>query len=85
MLDLPTAEAADAQEVLPFKGDMDTSAGARDLRTRPRPHPSKGYLGRHIAKHGVRIVQRPGGHANYIDAGGILPHTPKSAAWKSVL
>lgn len=38
---------------------------------------STGYLGRHIAEHGVPIVQPPGGHAIYIDAGCMLPHIPK--------
>jgi tyrosine phenol-lyase len=32
------------------------------------------YLGRHIADHGVPIVEPPGGHAIYIDAGRMLPH-----------
>jgi tryptophanase len=31
------------------------------------------YLGRHIACEGVPIVQPPGGHAIYIDAGAFLP------------
>lgn len=35
------------------------------------------YLGRHIADHGVPIVEPPGGHAIYIDAGRFLPHIPK--------
>jgi tyrosine phenol-lyase len=35
---------------------------------------STGYLGRHIADHGVPIVEPPGGHAIYIDAGRMLPH-----------
>jgi tyrosine phenol-lyase len=38
---------------------------------------STGYLGRHIAERGVPIVQPPGGHAIYIDAGRMLPHIPK--------
>ncbi len=38
---------------------------------------STGYLGRHIADHGVPIVEPPGGHAIYIDAGRLLPHIPK--------
>ena len=38
---------------------------------------STGYLGRHIADHGVPIVEPPGGHAIYIDAGRMLPHVPK--------
>jgi tyrosine phenol-lyase len=32
------------------------------------------YLGRHIADHGVPIVEPPGGHAIYIDAERMLPH-----------
>jgi tryptophanase len=36
------------------------------------------YLGRHIADHGVPIVEPPGGHAIYIDAGRLLPHVPRS-------
>ncbi len=35
---------------------------------------STDYLGRHIASEGVPIVQPPGGHAIYIDAGAFLPH-----------
>lgn len=38
---------------------------------------STSYLGRHIADHGVPIVEPPGGHAIYIDAGRMLPHIPK--------
>jgi tryptophanase len=34
------------------------------------------YLGEHIAAAGVPIVQPPGGHAIYIDAGAFLPHVP---------
>jgi tyrosine phenol-lyase len=34
------------------------------------------YLGRHIADNGVPIVEPPGGHAIYIDAGRMLPHIP---------
>lgn len=34
------------------------------------------YLGEHIAQAGVPIVQPPGGHAIYIDAGAMLPHIP---------
>ena len=37
---------------------------------------SIGYLGRHIAEHGVPIIQPPGGHAIYIDAAAMLPHIP---------
>ena len=36
------------------------------------------YLGRNIADHGVPIVEPPGGHAIYIDAGKMLPHIPKA-------
>jgi tyrosine phenol-lyase len=39
---------------------------------------STGYLGRHIADHGVPIVEPPGGHAIYIDALRMLPHIPRS-------
>lgn len=35
------------------------------------------YLGRKIADRGVPIVEPPGGHAIYIDAGRMLPHIPK--------
>ncbi len=34
------------------------------------------YLGRNIADRGVPIVEPPGGHAIYIDAGRMLPHIP---------
>jgi tryptophanase len=39
---------------------------------------STGYLGRHIADRGVPIVEPPGGHAIYIDAGRLLSHIPKA-------
>lgn len=39
---------------------------------------STAYLGRHIADHGVPIVEPPGGHAIYIDAGRMLAHIPRS-------
>src|SRR5262249_60417104 len=38
---------------------------------------STGYLGRHIADHGVPIVEPPGGHAIYIDAARRLPQIPR--------
>jgi tryptophanase len=38
---------------------------------------STAYLGRHIADNGVPIVEPPGGHAIYIDAGKMLPHIPR--------
>jgi tryptophanase len=34
------------------------------------------YLGEHISRAGVPIVQPPGGHAIYIDARTMLPHIP---------
>jgi len=34
------------------------------------------YLGEHISRAGVPIVQPPGGHAVYIDARAMLPHIP---------
>ncbi len=37
---------------------------------------STAYLGRHIAGQGVPIVEPPGAHAIYIDAGRMLPHIP---------
>jgi len=39
---------------------------------------STAYLGNHIAKEGVPIVQPPGGHAIYIDARAFLPHIPRA-------
>lgn len=39
---------------------------------------STAYLGEHIAAEGIPIVQPPGGHAIYIDAGSMLPHIPVS-------
>ena len=36
------------------------------------------YLGDHIVKEGVPIVEPPGGHAIYLDAKGFLPHIPPS-------
>jgi len=38
---------------------------------------STSYLGRHIADHGVPIVEPPGGHAIYLDAGRMLSHIPR--------
>src|SRR5208337_4226348 len=37
---------------------------------------STAYLGKHIAEHGVPVVQPPGGHAIYLDARAFLPHVP---------
>lgn len=34
------------------------------------------YLGEHVARAGVPIVQPPGGHAVYLDAAAFLPHVP---------
>ena len=34
------------------------------------------YLGEHLARAGVPIVQPPGGHAIYVDAAAFLPHVP---------
>ena len=39
---------------------------------------STAFLGNHIAKEGVPIVQPPGGHAIYVDARAFLPHLPVS-------
>ena len=38
---------------------------------------STAYLGRNIADQGVPIVEPPGGHAIYIDAGRMLTHIPR--------
>ncbi len=37
---------------------------------------STAYLGRHIADQGVPIIEPPGGHAVYIDAGRFCPQIP---------
>ena len=37
---------------------------------------STAFLGNHVAKEGVPIVQPPGGHAIYLDARAFLPHIP---------
>jgi len=37
---------------------------------------STAFLGNHISKEGVPIVQPPGGHAIYLDARAFLPHIP---------
>jgi tryptophanase len=37
---------------------------------------SVAYLGEHLLKLGVRIVEPPGGHAIYIDAAAFCPHIP---------
>ena len=37
------------------------------------------YLGEGIARQGLPIVQPPGGHAIYIDAGAFLPHVPAAS------
>ena len=39
---------------------------------------STAYLGEHISRQGVPIVQPPGGHAIYIDARSFLPHIPSA-------
>ena len=39
---------------------------------------STAFLGNHISKQGVPIVQPPGGHAIYLDARAFLPHIPVS-------
>ena len=39
---------------------------------------STAFLGDHISKQGVPIVQPPGGHAIYLDARAFLPHIPVS-------
>ena len=37
------------------------------------------YLGEHLAREGVPIMQPPGGHAIYLDAAAFLDHVPREA------
>jgi len=37
------------------------------------------YLGEGLVRQGLPIVQPPGGHAIYVDAGAFLPHVPPTA------
>jgi tryptophanase len=37
------------------------------------------YLGEHLAREGVPIMQPPGGHAIYLDAAAFLDHVPRTA------
>ncbi len=39
---------------------------------------STAYLGEHLTREGVPIVQPPGGHAIYLDARSFLPHVPSA-------
>jgi tryptophanase len=39
---------------------------------------SVAYLGEHLLKEGIQIIEPPGGHAIYIDAGAFLPHIPSA-------
>jgi tryptophanase len=36
------------------------------------------YLGEHLLKEGIQIVEPPGGHAVYIDAAAFCPHIPQA-------
>ena len=39
---------------------------------------SVAYLGEHLLKAGIQIVEPPGGHAIYIDAAAFCPHIPQA-------
>ena len=51
---------------------------ALDLEYQRYRHASTRYLGEHISEAGVPIIQPPGGHAIYIDAGSMLEQIPPS-------
>ncbi len=51
---------------------------ALDLSYQEYRFSSTEYLGSQIAAAGIPVVQPPGGHAIYVDAGSMLPHIPRS-------
>lgn len=51
---------------------------ALDLRYQEYRASSTSYLGEHLTRMGVPIIQPPGGHAIYVDAKAMLPHIPQS-------
>jgi tyrosine phenol-lyase len=51
---------------------------ALDLPYQEYRFSSTAYLGSQMVSEGIPVVQPPGGHAIYVDAGSMLPHIPRN-------